>query len=289
MTPDRSEALVSADWLAAHLSDPSVRVIEIGYEPDIDEYSQEHIPGAISWFWKDCYWDELTRDFLTPAQMAQRFGAVGIDRNTTVVLYSGRGQMAAYGYWVFKQMCGHPDVRVLNGGRRAWAALSAPTTTVVPSFAPTVYDPAGLGATTRDDRSRVGRDEVLAALGREGVVLLDARYREEYIGDRVKPGAGLDHGAERHGHIPGAVSLPFHEFVQPGTFTFKSPEELADLMRSVGAAPDQAAEVFAYCRLGHRGSLVWFVASQLLGWDHVRVYDGSWTEWGSLVGVPIER
>ena len=284
---DNSGAVVDIEWVREHLEDPSVRIVEIQHEPDIDEYAEGHLPGATRWFWKDCYWDELTRQFVTPQQMADRLGAAGIGPDTTLLLYSARNQFAAYGYWVYKVMCGHRDVRVLDGGRRNWLAASGPMTTEVPQFAPVAYSvPADR---VRDDSTRIMRDELVSLLGRPGLVLLDGRYDEEYRGDRVKPGTGVDHGAERHGHIPGAVSLPFHELLQPGSFAFKDTAAIEALFRAAGAAPDQADEVIAYCRLGHRASLLWFVASQLLGWDHVRVYDGSWTEWGSGVGLPVAR
>lgn len=282
-----TDAVVSVDWVLDHLEDPAVRIVEIQHEPDIDEYADGHIPGAVRWFWKDCYWDELTREFVTPQQMASWLGAAGIGPDTTLVLYSMRNQFAAYGYWIYHVMNGHRDVRILDGGRRNWLASAAPTTAELPGYDPVSY-PVPV-ARVRDDSTRIKRDELVQLLGRPGVVLLDGRYEEEYRGDRVKPGVGPDHGAERHGHIPGAVHLPFHELVRPDSFAFKDAAQLEALFRGAGAAPDQAEQVVAYCRLGHRGSLLWFAASQLLGWDHVRVYDGSWTEWGSSVGLPIAR
>lgn len=279
--------VVDVAWLQAHLDDPSVRIVEIQHEPDIDEYAEGHIPNASSWFWKDCYWDELSREFLTPQQLARWLGAHGVGPDTTLVLYSMRNQFAAYGYWIYHVMCGHPDVRVLDGGRRNWLHEGGTLTTDVPSFAPVDYpEPTGRA---RDDSTRLLREQVRERLGRPGVVLLDGRYDEEYTGARVKPGTGPDHGAERHGHIPGAISLPFHELFRPDSFAFQSPERIEQLFREAGAAPDQADEVITYCRLGHRASLLWFAATVLLGWQHVRVYDGSWTEWGSSVGMPVAR
>ncbi|GII90504.1 sulfurtransferase [Sinosporangium siamense] len=276
--------LVTADWLAERIGDPGVVVVEVQYEPDVDEYSAGHIPGARHVFWKDLFWADDVREFRNPAEAAEMLGSLGVGPDTTLVFYSGRGQFAAYGYWVFHEMNGHPDVRVLSGGRAAWRAAGHPLVTEAPGVTAVAYKPLRAG---RDDSTRIGKDEVLGLLGKPGVVLLDGRYAEEYHGERVKPGDGFDHGAERHGHIPGAVNLCFKDLIDPATFKLLPPDQLEAAFRAHGAGPDQADQVIAYCRLGHRGSLLWFAASALLGWDHVRVYDGSWTEWGSSVGTPI--
>jgi thiosulfate/3-mercaptopyruvate sulfurtransferase len=278
--------LVTPSWLAEHLDDPTVRVAEIQYEPDVDEYRQGHIPGAMHWFWKDVFWDRMMRQFVTPEQMAGHLGRWGISDDVTLVLYSGRNQYAVYGYWVLKTMCGHPDVRVLDGSRRRWVLEGRELTTEVRAVTPVEYR---LRRSRRDDSTRVSRDDVLANLGKPGRILIDARYAEEYRGERVKPGTGFDYGAERYGHIPGAVNLVFRDLLDPNDFRFRPVEELVAIFRGMGAAPDQAGELVAYCRLGHRASLVWFTASEVLGWSHASVYDGSWTEWGSIVGAPIER
>ena len=280
------EPMVDVAWMLEHLDDPMVRIVEIQYEEDEDPYADGHLPGALSWYWKDAFWHPSMREFATPEQMAEWLGRAGATRDHTLVLYSDRSQYAMYGAWSFGTMAGHPDVRVLGGGRRAWVAAGGELTTDVPEIAPVDYgEPA---RAERDDRSRIGRDELRSRLGEDGLVILDARYDEEYVGDRVKPGTGVDHGAERHGRIPGAVSLPFHT-LRDERFRIRPDDELEAAFRAVGAAPDQAGEVVVYCRLGHRASMLWFTATQLLGWDHVRVYDGSWTEWGSVVGAPIER
>ncbi len=278
--------LVTTEWLAEHLDDPGVRLAEIQYEPDIDEYRFGHIPGAMSWFWRDMFWHDTERQFPTPEEMSERLGRRGVDESTTLVLYSGRNQYAAYGYWVAKVMAGHPDVRVLDGSRHRWVMQGRMLTGEVPTVSPVTHTPQ---QSVRDDSSRVGREDVLAGLDKPGRVLIDARYPPEYKGDRVKPGVGFDFGAERYGRIPGAVSLTFKNLFDPDELTIKQPDELEAIFRNAGAAPDQADEVIAYCRLSHRACLIWFAATQVLGWDHVRVYDGSWTEWGSMVGVPIEK
>jgi thiosulfate/3-mercaptopyruvate sulfurtransferase len=181
---------------------------------------------------------------------------------------------------------GTPDVRVLDGGKRRWALEGRPLTTESPAITPVAYRPR---RTERDDTSRVTRDDVRANLGTPGRCLVDARTAEEFRGERVKPAPGFDHGAERRGHIPGAVHLHGRDLLDPDDFTLKPRAQLERMLRAVGAAPDQAEEVVVYCRLSHRASSLWFVMTQVLGWDHVRVYDGSWTERGSIVGFPIER
>ncbi|WP_283133340.1 sulfurtransferase [Rhizohabitans arisaemae] len=281
-------ALVSPDWLAERLDDGKTVVVEVQYEPDVDEYSAGHIPGARHVFWKDLFWDADIREFVTPEQMAEILGGLGVGPDTTLVLYSGRGQFAMYGYWVYKVLNGHADVRVLNGGRANWKASGYALTTDIPVYASVSYTPS---RTRRDDSTRIRREELLGLVGKPEVLLLDGRYPEEYRGERVKPGEGFDHGAERYGRIPGAVNLYFRDLVDvaSGRFTVKEPAELEAIFRAAGAAPDQAPVVVAYCRLGHRASMLWFAMTQVLGWDNVRVYDGSWTEWGSIVGSPIER
>lgn len=278
-------ALVDPRWLAERLDDPRTVVVEVQYEPDIDEYSAGHVPGARHVFWKDLYWDPDEREFVTPAQAAEILGGLGVGPDTTLVLYSGRGQFAVYGHWVFKTLNGHADVRVLNGGRGAWTRAGYELSVEVPEVTAVPYEPV---RESRDDASRIGRDELLGLVGAPDTLLLDGRYPEEYRGERVKPGAGFDHGAERHGRIPGAVNLFFRDLLDD-RFVIRPPEELERVFRAAGAAPDQVRQVVAYCRLGHRASLLWFTMHELLGWDHVRVYDGSWTEWGSIVGSPIER
>lgn len=276
--------LVSGDWLEERLGDPLTRVVEIQYEADISEYQDGHIPGAVNWYWKDMFWHDRDRQFPTPQLMAERFGAKGISPETTVVFYSGRNQYAMFAYWVTKAMTGHPDARVLDGSQKRWQLDGRTLTKDVPDFAPVSYEPQ---RTDRDDSTRIFCQEVKAALGKPGLVVLDGRYESEYSGERVKPGTGFDYGAERHGRIPGARHLMWRRLFNEDN-TLKTPGELEEVFRSVGAAPDQTDEVVAYCRLSHRASSLWFTATQILGWDHLRVYDGSWTEWGSAVGLHVE-
>jgi thiosulfate/3-mercaptopyruvate sulfurtransferase len=278
--------VVMPAWLQERLDDPTLRVAQIQYEPDEDDYAAGHIPGARWWYWKDLLWHPTDREFATPAQIAERLGAAGIDVDTTLVLYSGRNHYAMHAYWVLHEMLGHPDVRVLDGGQRRWTLEGRPLTTELPAITPVVYRPL---RTERDDTSRVTRDDVRMNLGKPGRRLIDARTPDEFRGERVKPAPGFDHGAERRGHIPGAVNLHGRDLMDPDDHTLKPRAELERMFRAVGAAPDQADEVVVYCRLSHRASSLWFVMTQVLDWHHVRVYDGSWTEWGSIVGFPVER
>lgn len=279
--------LVTCEWLLEHLDDDDVVIAEVAQEPDQEDYVAGHIPGAQGWYWKDVVWDTYEREFPEPEVLARRLGERGLSNGKRLVLYGQRNQFACYCYWVMTELCGFTQVSVLDGGKVAWQWRGLPMTTAIPEVLPAHLSipPGG-----RRDRSRVRRDELLAAL-RNGTAprLLDARYEEEYDGRRVKPGTGLDHGAERHGHIPGAVNVPYYRFLSPEDGTFRPTDELRALFEEAEATPEKAGEVVAYCRLAHRGSLVWFVATQLLGYDHLRVYDGSWTEWGSMVGVPVER
>lgn len=279
-------SVVTPAWLHERLDDPTVKVAQIRYELDEDDYSDGHIPGARWWYWKDLLWHPTDREFATPDQVAERLGAAGIDADTTLVLYSGRNHYAMHAWWVLHEMLGHPDVRVLDGGKRRWVLDGRPLTTELPAITPVVYQPQ---RADRDDSSRVTRDDVRANLGRPGRVLIDGRTAGEFRGERVKPAPGFDHGAECRGHIPGAVNLHGRDLLDPDDHTLKPRAELERLLRAAGAAPDQADEVVVYCRLSHRASSIWFVMTQVLGWDHVRVYDGSWTEWGSIVGFPVAR
>jgi thiosulfate/3-mercaptopyruvate sulfurtransferase len=282
----KESPLISTEWLADRLEDPAVVIVHVLYEADIDDYSDGHIPGAHKKYWKEFFWDDMIREFPTPTEMSARLGAIGVDENTTLVLYSGRNQYAIYGYWVTKILCGHRDVRVLNGHMKKWNLEGRELQTDTPVATPRDCKPQRVA---RDDSSRIGSIELREKLGQPGHVILDGRYHSEYNGERVKPGTGFDFGAERWGRIPGAKHLFFRDLFDDKDDTLLPPDGLEALYRGVGAAPDQADAVVSYCRCGHRASLLWFAATQLLGWNHIRIYDGSWTEWGSSVGFPIER
>jgi thiosulfate/3-mercaptopyruvate sulfurtransferase len=277
-----TQRLVSGDWLAEHLDEPGLRIIEVSSSPDDAEYRQGHIPGAVWWYWKDTLWHATDREFATPEDMAARLGGLGIAPDTTIVVYGSPVQYGTYALWVLT-MAGHQDVRLLDGGRKRWIADGRPLSTDIPTYAPVAYPPAD-----SDLSSRVGREDVRAKLGQPGRLLLDVRSPEEYRGERVSPPPGFDHGAERKGHIPGAVHVYFRDLLNDDD-TFKAPEQLQARLAQAGIRPDAAEEIVTYCRLSHRATLVWFALSYALGAHQVKVYDGSWTEWGSIVGFPIAK
>lgn len=273
--------LVSTAWLSEHLLDPSIRVIEVSREEVDPAYDKGHIPGAVWWQWKAALWHESDREFPAPEEMAARLGRIGVSPETTVVIYGDPVQYGTYAFWVLT-MCGHRRLKLLDGGRKGWLKEGRPTTREVLGLPPVDYS-AGQG----DSSSRIGRDEILEGLSRAGRFLLDVRTPAEYKGERVR-GQDPDHGAERAGRIPGAAHLFFRHLLNEND-TFKPAEELTSILKEVGASPENVKEIVTYCRLSHRASLAWFVMRFLLGWPNVRVYDGSWTEWGSIVGVPVEK
>jgi thiosulfate/3-mercaptopyruvate sulfurtransferase len=283
MTADDTAALVSPEWMAAHAADPKVRLIEIagmGQEA-LPAYLAGHVPGATAWKWKEMLWDVNMREFPDPETFAKRLGAEGIGNDTTVVFYGEGIQFGIYAWWAFRY-CGHADVRVLDGGRDRWRAEGRPLSTDVPAKpAPVSYRPV-----KRREEMRVGRDGVLAALGNGGATILDGRSTEEYNGTRVGGPGGPDVGAVRYGRIPGARHVYFADLFQPDN-SFKPKPELAALFATKNVAGDR--DIITYCRMSHRATVLHFALTQLLGHGNVRVYDGSWTEWGNLVGVPIER
>lgn len=281
MTDARSP-LVSPDWLQGRLNDPNIRIIALNSRGR-DEYDAGHIPGAVYWEWKDMLWDPLRRDFPTPEAFAARCSAAGIGPDTCVVCYGDPAvQFGTYGWWVLKY-CGHRDVRVLDGAKTRWVKEGRPLSREVPQVTPTAYRP--LPAAARP-AMRVGRKEVAAALDDATTLLLDHRSPEEFRGELYGPPGTPNHGAERLGHIPGARHLHFEDLITTDT-SFKPPQELRRLLEMRGAAPDRT--IISYCRLSHRATLAYFAMTQLLGYTNVRSYDGSWTEWGSLVGAPVER
>jgi thiosulfate/3-mercaptopyruvate sulfurtransferase len=274
-----TDVLVTTDWLAERLAGPGLVVAEVDENPDL--YDEGHIPGAVKLHWKDDLQDPLIRDVVTKADFERLLGSRGIANDTTVVLYGDKNNwFAAYAYWYLK-IYGHEDVRLLDGGRQKWIEEGRELTTEVPSPAPAVYV-----AKDRDESIRVRRDEVLAQLGEEGIALVDVRSPQEYAGELIAPPGYEQEGASRTGHIPGAQSIPWATAVRDDG-TFKSPDELRDLYGGKGVTPDK--EVRAYCRIGERSAHTWFVLRELLGYPNVKNYDGSWTEWGNLVEVPIEK
>ncbi|MEP1209957.1 MAG: sulfurtransferase [Rhizobiaceae bacterium] len=274
--------IVSCDWLVDHLDDPSVRIVEVGSVPQNNAYLQKHIPGAVWCFWKDWCWHDTDRDFVTPQTAARRLGAHGISEDATLVFYGDPVQYGPYAAWTYS-MAGHPDVRILDGGRQKWMASGRKMTAEITECAPVKYR-----FRESNFSMRIGRDDVRTILGKPGHILLDVRSPEEYKGERVMPPPNFDHGAERTGRIPGALHLHYQDILDEDD-TYISREALQTKFSELNLRPSQSDEVILYCRLSHRASLVWFAMRHILGFENVKIYDGSWTEWGSIVGFPIEK
>ncbi len=273
------DVLVDTEWLAAHLNDPKVRIVES--DEDILLYDQGHIPGAVKIDWVGDLNDPVVRDYLDRDAFATLMAGKGIRNDTIVVFYGDKHNWwATYAMWVFK-LFGHADARILNGGRAKWIAEGREMTRVIPSYPATSYD-----APVRDDATiRAFRDEVKTHMHAKGA-MVDVRSPQEFSGERTHMPDYPQEGTLRGGHIPGAINVPWAKSVNEDS-TFKSPEELAALYGEQGITPER--EVVAYCRIGERSSHTWFVLTYLLGYPNVRNYDGSWTEWGNSVGVPIAK
>jgi thiosulfate/3-mercaptopyruvate sulfurtransferase len=271
--------LVTTDWLAEHLGDSNLVVAEVDENPDL--YDEGHIPGATKLHWREDLQDPVERDLIEKEAFEQLMGGRGIGNETTLVLYGDKNNwFAAYAYWYLK-IYGHEDVRILDGGRQKWIDEGRQLTTETPSVSPTSYT-----AKERDESIRAYRDYVREVIGASGNALVDVRSPQEYAGDLIAPPGYEQEGAQRAGHIPTAQSIPWAQAVRDDG-TFKSPDELRSLYEGKGVTPDKT--VTAYCRIGERSAHTWFVLRELLGYDEVKNYDGSWTEWGNLVDVPIER
>jgi thiosulfate/3-mercaptopyruvate sulfurtransferase len=273
-----TSALVDAAWAQAHLNDPSVRFVEV--DVDTAAYEQSHIPGAIGWNWTSQLSDGIRRDIASRADFSALLSASGIGPDTTVVLYGDNNNwFAAWAYWQL-QLYGHHDVRILDGGRKYWLDQGLPLSTDVPA-----YEPTGYQLPEADFSLRAFRDDILPRLGDPELALVDVRSPAEYNGEIIAP-PGMAETAQRPGHIPGAASIPWAQTVNEDG-RFKDPAELTALYAAKGITPDK--DIIAYCRIGERSSHSWFVLHELLGYERVRNYDGSWTEYGSLIGVPIEK
>jgi thiosulfate/3-mercaptopyruvate sulfurtransferase len=273
-----TDVLVDADWARAHLDDPTVRFVEV--DVDTTSYEQSHIPGAIAWNWTSQLADGIRRDIASREDFSKLLSDSGIGANTTIVLYGDNNNwFAAWAYWQLK-LFGHRDVRILNGGRKYWLDNGLPLSTDVPSYAPTGY-----ALPEPDFALRAFQADILPRLGASDFALVDVRSPAEFNGEVIAP-PGMTETAQRAGHIPGASSIPWAQTVREDG-TFKPREELENLYEAQGVTPDK--DVIAYCRIGERSSHSWFVLHELLGYRRVRNYDGSWTEWGSMVGLPIEK
>ncbi|GAC1466598.1 MAG: sulfurtransferase [Isosphaeraceae bacterium] len=274
------EVLVSADWVEEHKNDPEVRIVES--DEDVLLYDMGHIPGAVKIDWQGDLQDQLVRDYITAEKFSEICSRSGIREDTTVVFYGDKSNWwACYAFWAF-QLFGHGDCRILNGGRKLWLDQKRPLTTEVPQYPRTAYKVHG----GRESEIRVFRDQVLTHM-KAGNPLIDVRSPKEFTGEKLHMEEYPQEGALRGGHIPGARNVPWSRAVNEDG-TFKTYEELKALYEGeIGLKPTD--DVVAYCRIGERSSLTWFVLTYLLGYPRVRNYDGSWTEWGNLVRMPIAR
>ncbi|HAB54399.1 MAG: thiosulfate sulfurtransferase [Ignavibacteria bacterium RIFOXYB2_FULL_35_12] len=275
------EVLVSTDWAADHLKDEGIRIIESNEDQLL--YSSGHIPGAVHVDWTKDLNDQVIRDYLNKDSFKKLMSRIGVSNTTTVIFYGDKNNWwACYAYWVFK-LFGHVKAKVMDGGRLKWEIEKRELTRDVPTYPETKYK-----AKERDDKTiRAFRVDVLKHIS-AGKKLVDVRSPEEYSGERLHMPNYPNEGALRGGHIPGAKSIPWAKAINPDDGTFKTADELKQIYEKENNL-NSKDNVIAYCRIGERSSHTWFVLKNLLGYDHVRNYDGSWTEWGNLVGVPIEK
>ncbi len=274
------EVLVTTDWAAEHLSDSKVRILEVDWDPS-SAYELGHLPGSALVDWKKDINDPIRRDILSREQFEKLMSRVGATPDTTLVLYGDmRNWFAAFAFWTFK-IYGHEDVRLINGGRRKWIDEGRAMTDEVPSTQSSAYK-----APDPDSSLRSFLPDVRQVIGRDDFSLVDVRSPAEYKGEIAAPPEYATEGAQRTGHIPGAVNVPWAQAIQDDD-TFKSIEQLRELYASVGVTEDRS--VITYCRIGERSSHTWFVLKYLLGFPVVTNYDGSWSEWGNAVGVPVAK
>lgn len=273
------EKLVETEWVAEHLNDPNVRIVES--DEDVLLYDVGHAPGAVKIDWVQDLNDPVKRDYIDRARFEQLMSKAGIGNDTRVIFYGDKNNWwACYALWVF-QLFGHTNTAIMNGGRQKWIDEGRDLSKEVPSYPATRYK-----AVDRDDHTiRAFRDDVLVHIDKN-LPLVDVRSPQEFSGELLHMPGYPQEGALRGGHVPGAKSLPWAKNVTEKA-TFKAPEELRALYEPLGITPDR--DIVAYCRIGERSSLTWFVLTYLLGYPNVRNYDGSWTEWGNLVGAPIEK
>jgi thiosulfate/3-mercaptopyruvate sulfurtransferase len=273
------EVLVSTQWVADHLSDPKIRLVEV--DVDTSGYDQGHIAGAVGWNWQTQLQDNIRRDLITKQALELLLGQSGISNDTTIILYGDNNNwFAAYALWQLKYF-GHKDVRLMNGGRKKWVEEKRPLTTDAAKVAPATYR-----ATGPDESLRARKENIFAVIEKAGRgQLVDVRSVDEFTGKIIAP-PGMNETAQRAGHIPTAANIPWAQAANEDG-TFKSADQLKQLYEGKGV--NGSGEVIAYCRIGERSSHTWFVLKYLLGYNNVKNYDGSWTEWGNLIGAPIEK
>ena len=275
------EVLVDTQWAEDHLKDPKVRIAEVDYDPKAN-YELGHIPGAVLFDWKNDINDPLTRNVLTKEACQNLLQNAGVNKDTTLLLYGDfNNWFAAFAFWVLKYY-GYTDIRLINGGRKKWLQEDRALTKDVPS-----YLKGNFVANEPDSKIRVFLDEVKRAVSAPGLKMVDVRSPKEFSGEILAPPEYPTEHAQRGGHIPGAVNIPWAQAVNDSDGTFKNTEELKQLYESKGITPDK--EIIAYCRIGERSSHTWFVLKYLLGYPNVKNYDGSWTEWGNMIANPIEK
>jgi len=279
MTYAHPEYLVETDWVASHASDPNVRLVESDEDPLL--YKMGHIAGSVQVDWFTTLQHPLRRDFLTRERFEETCSSLGISNDTTVVFYGDKSNwFACYALWLF-QYFGHEKVRIMNGGRKKWEEDGRPLSKEVPNYPRTAY-----AAKEPDKTIRAYRQDVFSHIEARRP-LVDVRSPQEYTGELISMPNYPQEGATRGGHIPGAASIPWSKAVNDADATFKSSDELRALYEDKGIKAGD--DIIAYCRIGERSSLTWFVLKYLLGYPNVRNYDGSWTEWGNLVDAPIEK
>ncbi len=273
--------LVSTEWVLEHHKDPNVRVVEVDYDPT-SNYNQGHIPGSVLFDWRKDLNDQVNRDILSKGQLEEVFSRNGITNDTWVILYGDfNNWFAAYAFWDLKYY-GVEKVKLMNGGRKKWLLEDKPLSKDVPTYAQATFNASG-----PDDRIRVFKEYVIQAIKAGGKVLVDVRGPKEFSGEILAPPEYPTEHAQRGGHIPGATNIPWGQAVNDADGTFKGRPELETLYQSKGVTPQH--EVITYCRIGERSSHTWFVLKYLLGYPDVRNYDGSWTEWGNSIRLPIEK
>jgi thiosulfate/3-mercaptopyruvate sulfurtransferase len=273
-----TDSLVETDWLEEHVDDPNVRVVEV--DEDTTAYEKGHIRGAVGWNWTTDLHAKVGREYIGKDELSGLLSRAGVGDGTTVVLYGGNNNwFAAYAYWILK-LRGFDGVKLLNGGRKKWELESRELTQDVPNRQATGFEIAG----TERPEIRALRDEVISRVG-SGVGLVDVRSPEEFRGEKLAPDHLPQEQSQVPGHIPGAANIPWAKAANEDG-TFKPADELRALYEAEGITADR--EVIAYCRIGERSSHTWFALQELLGYRNVKNYDGSWTEYGSLVGVPVE-